>query len=91
MLREHRWSSYRSYIGCDQVRLLYHRRLDAGSRQEDIAFRRPGTVLSAEAIVAVVCRHRKVERGASLRRRRNSFDRAIAARMLCDYGGLRMS
>ncbi len=73
---------------CDQVRMLYHRRPDGTSRQEDVAFRRLGTVLSAEAIVAAVCRHLEVERGALLRRRRNSFDRAIAARMLCDYGAL---
>ena len=147
MLREYRWSSYRSYIGRDRplsfvdygpilasvtaalsgsaqeyrrfvesgietidtsllevrrasalcigseafrgrIGTLYHRLLDSTSRREDMAFRRPGTVLSAEAILAVVCRHLDVERGALLRRHRNSFDRPIAARMLCDYGGL---
>lgn len=148
MLREYRWSSYRSYIGrdrplgfvdygpilasvaaapsgsaqeeyrrfvesgieaidtsflkakhasalCigsegfrDRTGTLYHRLLDARCRREDTAFRRLGTVLSAEAILAVVCRHLEIERGALLRRRRNSFDRAIAARMLCAHGGL---
>lgn len=72
----------------DRIRTLYARLLDARRRQEDIAFRRGGAVLSVDAILAVVCRRLATDREALVRRRRNSFDRAIASRMLCDHGGL---
>jgi hypothetical protein len=54
----------------------------------DIAFRRQGTVLPVEEILGEVCRRLGSDRRELLRRRRNSFDRAVASRMLCDYGGL---
>jgi hypothetical protein len=147
MLREYRWSSYRSYIGRDRpmefvdyapilatvssetrhraqayrrfvesgietidapfletqsasalcigsdefhdaIRSMYHSLLEDKRWPEDIAFRRQGRVLSVEEILAVVCKRLAVDRRELLRRRRNSFDRAIASRMLCDHGGL---
>jgi len=147
MLREYRWSSYRSYIGRDRrlafvdydpilatvsagptrraqayrrfvesavgqadedfrevknasplslgsegfrerVLALYRNLLDARAGREDVAFRRRVAVLSPEEILTVVCAGLGVERAMLLRRRRNSFDRAVAARMLCQYAGL---
>jgi len=73
----------------DRIRSLYRRALEAKSRREDIAFRREGTTLSADEILTVVCGRLNVGREALLQRRRNSFDRAVASRMLCDHGGLR--
>ncbi len=71
-----------------RVRALYETLLDSKGRTEDIAFRRMGTRLSAERILRAVCEGLGVEREALLRRRRDSLDRAVASRMLCDYGGL---
>ncbi len=72
----------------DRVRTWYRQRLEAAPRREDVAFRRAGTVLPAEEILATVCRRLGVPRDALRRRRRDSFDRAIASRMLCEHGGL---
>ena len=147
MLREYRWSSYRSYIGRDRrlafvdygpilatvasgptgraqayrrfvesgvgeidaeflevknasplslgsegfrerILTLYRDLLDARAGREDVAFRRRTTVLSPEEVLAVVCERLGVERTLLLRRRRDSFDRAVASRMLCQYAGL---
>ncbi len=147
MLREYRWSSYRSYIGRERrlafvdygpilatvasgptrraqayrrfvesgvgevdeeflevknasplslgsegfrerVLALYRDLLDARGGREDVAFRRRIAILSPEEVLAVVCERLGVERTLLLRRRRNSFDRAVASRMLCQYAGL---
>jgi putative transposase len=72
----------------DRIRAVYRRLLGGKLRREDAAFRRKGTILSAEEILSVVCRRLSVDRDLLLRRRRDSFDRAIASRMLCDHGGL---
>ncbi|HSV99627.1 MAG TPA: transposase [Sedimentisphaerales bacterium] len=147
MLREYRWSSYRSYIGRDRrlafvdydpilatvisgparrtqayrrfvesaigqadeeflevkrasplslgsegfrerILSLYHDLLDARDGRQDVAFRRRVAVLSPEEVLTVVCAGLGVERALLLRRRRNSFDRAVASRMLCRYAGL---
>ena len=71
-----------------RVRALYETLLDGKNRTEDVAFRRMGKRLSAERILRAVCAGLGVEREALLRRRRDSLDRAVASRMLCDYGGL---
>jgi len=71
-----------------RVRALYETLLDGKARTEDVAFRRMGKRLSVERILLSVCEGLGVERGALLRRRRDSLDRAVASRMLCDYGGL---
>ena len=72
----------------DRMRTWYRQRLEAAPRREDVAFRRAGTVLAVEEILAVVCRQLGVQREALRRRRRDSFDRALASRMLCEHGGL---
>ena len=53
-----------------------------------MAFRRTGTVRSVDVVLNAVCAVLAIDRPSLCRRRRNSFDRAIAARMLCDHGGL---
>ncbi len=79
-------------IGSERFRerlgALYRRRLESRLLREDVAFRRRGTVLPAEEVLAVVCRRLAVARESLLCRRRASFDRAIASRMLCDHAGL---
>ncbi len=147
LLRQYRWSSYRSYIGraapltfVDYTPILalvqehpagrlgaYRRFVEAGieqvdaaflesrslsglclgsqpfrervqslyqdlqggrGRREDIAFRRRGTWRATEEILDIVCLHLGVNREELRRRRRNSFARALAARMLRDHAGL---
>jgi putative transposase len=71
-----------------RIRALYENRLAARPRRENIAFRRTGAQLSREDILRAVCRGLGVERAALLRRRRDARERAVASRLLCDYGGL---
>lgn len=72
----------------DEIRLLYRRLFETKVHQEDIAFRRDGKVLSVDEILTVICGRLGAKREMLFCRRRNSFDRAIASRMLCDHGGL---
>lgn len=72
----------------EKIRELYRSLFETRTHQEDIAFRREGKVLSVDQILTVICTRLAVNREMLLRRRRNSFDRAIAARMLCHHGGL---
>ena len=147
LLRQYRWSSYRSYIGKDRrlsfvdygpilatihpggsgqggayrrfveagisridapfieeteasrlsigsedfrarVRTMYEDLLKGKSRSEDVLFRRTATCLPSERILGVVSKGLGVECASLLRRQRGSLDRAVASRMLCDYGGL---
>ncbi len=147
MLREYRWSSYRSYIARDRrlafvdytpllamvasgparraqayrrfvesgvaeadeeflaiknasplslgsegfrekVLALYRDLLDARPGREDVAFRRRAAVLSPDEVLTVVCERLGVERTMLFRRRRDSFDRAVASRMLCHHAAL---
>jgi len=147
LLRQYRWSSYRSYIGKDRrvafvdygpilatvgsggsgqggayrrfveagisevdapfieeakasrlsigsegfrarLRTIYEDRLKGKSKSEDVSFRRTATRLPAERILGVVSEGLGVEYASLLRRQRGSLDRAVASRMLCDYGGL---
>jgi REP element-mobilizing transposase RayT len=147
LLRQYRWSSYRSYIGKDRrlafvdyrpilatvgsggsgqggayrrfveagiskvdapfieetkvsrlsigsegfrarVRTIYEKLLKGKSRSEDVSFRRTATRLPTERILGVVSEGLGVECVSLLRRQRGSMDRAVASRMLCDYGGL---
>ena len=71
-----------------KIQALYQNLRAGRKRADDIFFRRHGTWRGAEEILGIVCRHLGVDRAALQRRRRDSFDRAIAARMLCDHGGL---
>ncbi len=72
----------------DKIHSLYHGLLETKPLREDVAFRRTGTLLDADAVLNAVCQALAVDRRSLLRRRRDSFDRAIASRMLCDYAGL---
>ncbi len=71
-----------------RIRALYENLLRERPRAEDIAFRRTGTRRAVESILQAVCEELAVERTDLLRRRREAPERAVASRMLCDYGGL---
>jgi hypothetical protein len=72
----------------DKIGRLYRDLLGAKPRWEDVAFRRTGGVVDVEGVLDAVCRALAIDRSSLQRRRRDSFDRAIASRMLCDYSGL---
>jgi putative transposase len=72
----------------ERVQSLYQDLQGGRGRPEDIAFRRRGTWRATEEILDIVCRHLGVNREELRRRRRNSFARALAARMLRDHAGL---
>ena len=72
----------------ERVRTLYENLLHGRARPEDAAFRRAGRRVSAEQILEIVCRELELPREELLRRRRDCLPRAVAARMLCDWGGL---
>jgi REP element-mobilizing transposase RayT len=84
--------AFRLCLGSERFRARLQARYESllaqRSRTEDIAFRRTGTRLPVEQVLQAVCAGRAVEQAALLRRRRDALDRAIAARLLCDYGGL---
>ena len=71
-----------------RIRAWYENRLAGRPRPEDIAFRRTGTRLPVERILGAVCEQRGIARETLLGRRRDALDRALASRLLCDYGGL---
>ena len=79
-------------IGSDdfraRIRTLYDELLRGTSRVEDVAFHRAMPRLAADQILEVVSKGLGVERALLSRRRRNSMNRAITSRMLCQYGGL---
>jgi REP element-mobilizing transposase RayT len=71
-----------------RVQGLYQNLRAGAKRADEISFRRRGAWRPAEEILAIVCRYLGMDRAALHRRSRDSFARAIASRMLCDYGGL---
>jgi len=71
-----------------RIQALYENRLRKRPRPENIAFRRTARRLPTEEILAAVCAGLGVERASLLRRRRDARERAVASRLLCDYGGL---
>jgi putative transposase len=71
-----------------KVQLLYQDLVQGRDRPEDIAFHRRGGRRGAEEVLEIVCHRLGVSPDALRCRRRDSFTRAIAARMLCDYAGL---
>jgi hypothetical protein len=71
-----------------RIRALYEDLLGSQRRTEDIAFRRTGTRLPTERILQAICAGLGVDRASLLHRQRDSRDRAVASRLLCDYGGL---
>jgi putative transposase len=72
----------------EQVDADYRALAAQRSVSEDIALRRRGRVLSAEAILAAVGSAAGVPPAELRLRRRDSRWRAVASRMLCQYGGL---
>jgi REP element-mobilizing transposase RayT len=95
MLRQYRWSSYRSYIGSDRrIGFVDYAPILAlvspGGTRPAQAYRRfvEAGIETVDEILAVVSKRLGVDRAVLLQRRRNSFNRAIASRMLCDHGGL---
>jgi REP element-mobilizing transposase RayT len=72
----------------ERVRTLYENLLDGQARPEDAAFRRAGRRVPVEQILGVVCRELEVPQEGLLARRRDCLPRAVAARMLCDWGAL---
>jgi REP element-mobilizing transposase RayT len=72
----------------DRVRALYERLLDGQAHAEDAAFRRPARRVPVARVLDIVCRELEVTRQVLLVRRRDCLPRAVAARMLCDWGAL---
>jgi putative transposase len=72
----------------DWVDDLYHDRVDAASRPEDVSFRRESTALSARDVMSIVAAVFKVEEDAFCCRVRNSPLRAVGAYCLIRYAGL---
>lgn len=67
---------------------LYMKSVKKQGKAEDVAFRKMIKSLSTEDILKVVAEEFEVDRGEILRRQRDSFLRAAAAKVLCKYGGL---
>lgn len=72
----------------DRVRARYERLVHGQARPEDAAFRRPARRVAVERILDVVCGAMAMPRDGLLVRRRDCLPRAVAARMLCDWGAL---
>jgi REP element-mobilizing transposase RayT len=72
----------------DRVRTLYERLVHGQARPEDAAFRRPARRVTVERILGVVCSALEMPRDSLLSRRRDCLPRAVAARILCDWGAL---
>lgn len=72
----------------ERVRALYEQCLKQNRAKEDVSFRRVGNTLPVDRVLDCVCEVLSIEPAHLLRRRRNSWLRAIAASALCDYSGL---
>jgi putative transposase len=72
----------------DRVEFLYHRTLKDRPVSQDVSFRRSGRIVPVEWLVPMVCRELGVAEHDILRRRRNSVERWILARLLCRVSGL---
>jgi len=72
----------------NRVHTLYENLLHKKARPEDVAFRRLGRRLPVEVILDIVCRELESPRDRLLSRQRDCLPRAVAARMLCDWGAL---
>jgi putative transposase len=71
-----------------RVRTRYEDLLHGKQQTEDVAFRRSGTRLPVDRILRIVGEGLGVDPASLHRRRRDSLDRAVASRMLCEYGAL---
>jgi len=78
-------------IGSDGFRAwvdeLYQKQVESHARPEDVSFRHITEPLSPDAVLGILEEIFREETGAFMRRRHNSFLRAVAARMLIKYAG----
>jgi REP element-mobilizing transposase RayT len=72
----------------DEVEDRYTALLEKTKRPEDVALRRRSKVLGAATVLATVSRMAGIEKDRLRVRTRDCRWRAVAARMLCRYGGL---
>jgi putative transposase len=79
-------------IGSDashaRMQTYYRKRTEAFDKKEDVSFRRASKAHAVEAVLRAVCKVLQVDREALTRRSKDSIVRPVAARMLCQYGGL---
>lgn len=73
----------------EQVRGIYELLSETQYKREDAALRREGKRLEPDRILGVVEEVLGLERADLLERRRNSWNRAIAVKVLCRFGGCR--
>jgi REP element-mobilizing transposase RayT len=67
---------------------LYEGLVESHRSKEDVSFRRVGKILAAKDVLRIVCEELGVDEAEARMRRRNSFVRSIAAKMLCKHAGL---
>ena len=72
----------------ERIECLYHELVDLRHGREDISFRSKSFSMDTEFILSTICTVFKVERSSLYQRRRNSFLRPMAAKFLCEFGGL---
>lgn len=79
-------------IGSDEchkrIDTYYQEMLEAFDKKEDVSFRRESKAHSVEEVLSVVCEVLRVDAEALTRRSRDSFIRPVAAKVLCQFGGL---
>jgi len=73
---------------CKRIRAIYEQCLTKRQAKEDVSFRRVGRTLPVDRVLEGVCEALAIERSELLRRQRNSWFRAFAAKALCDHSGL---
>ena len=72
----------------ERIESLYHKLVEQRHGREDISFRRMSFTIDTELILSCVCTAFNAERSSLYQRRRNSFLRPMAAKFLCELGGL---
>ena len=72
----------------ERIESRYRDLVESRHGREDISFRRMSFSVDSELILSAVCAAFGVERSSLYQRRRNSFLRAMAAKFLCELGGL---
>lgn len=79
-------------IGSDECHkrmdAYYQKMIESFDKKEDVSFRRASKVNSVEEVLSVVCEVLQVEPEALTRRSKDSIIRPVAAKVLCQYGGL---
>lgn len=72
----------------DRVKELHFELTCSRNRKEDVSFRKIGQKIPVETVLVVVSKELVIAQGSLFRRQRGTYNRAIAARMLCNYCGL---